>query len=213
MGNSGKLLSGIFSIMVVVAMTSLPLQAQEFNAGVFGGMNGSQVDRDGYGGYNKLSTTAGAFVNREFTKNFSWQLEIKYGGRGAYYVSTDYVIEYKKTSFHYLELPLSVNYIHHEKIQGELGISPDVLISYARYDDQRNKVPVDDQMEGNNRFGLNAFAGLYYWFKPAMGLGLRFTYSVIPYSMREGEAIRYLDKGYFHNVFSLTFAYRIFHPS
>ncbi len=45
------------------------VRAQEFNAGIFGGVTASQVDGDSYGGYNKLGFTAGVFVNREIDNN------------------------------------------------------------------------------------------------------------------------------------------------
>jgi hypothetical protein len=202
---------GLCSLFLVFALSGGAVYAQKFNAGIFTGMNASQVDRDGYGGYNKLSLTAGAFVNREFRANLYWQLEIKYGGRGAYHPPDEKGEGYYKTKFHYIELPLSIHYIHQEKFQGEIGMSPDVLIGYVRYDDVRNKVPSDEKLGGNRRFGLNAFAGVCYWFHPTFGVGLRFTYSVVPYSLR-GESIRYLDSGYFHNVLCLTAAYKIFHP-
>ena len=150
-------------------------------------MNASQVDRDGYGGYNKLSFTGGVFVNREFSQDFFWQLELKYGGRGAYYLGEDVVEDFHKTSFRYIELPLSVHYLLKEKVQVELGFSPDVLISFVAYDNQRNEVPLDEPLGGNRRFGLNAFTGLHYWFHPTFGVGLRFTYSVFPFSLRDGS--------------------------
>lgn len=197
---------------IVVMISVAGVRAQEFNAGIFGGMNASQVDRDGYGGYNKLSFTGGAYVNREFSTNFFWQLELKYGGRGAFYMNQEVVEDYHKTSFRYIELPLSIHYLLDEKVQGELGLSPDILISFKAYDDQRNEVPLEEKLGGNRRFGLNAFAGIHYWFRPALGVGLRFTYSLIPYSLREGASVRYLDSGYFHNVLSLTCSYKFLHP-
>ena len=211
MGKPIKFLAGVFCISVVAALTAPPLHAQKFNAGLFGGMNASQVDSDGYGGYNKLGFTAGAFVNREFSKNFYWQLEIKYSAKGVYHPPDENGEGYYKTKFHYFELPFSVHYMHQEKFQGEIGISPDVLINYVAYNDVRNKVPLDTKLGGNRRFGINAFAGVHYWFLPSMGVGIRFTYSVIPFYVI-GESVRYLDSGDFHNVLSLTLAYKIVHP-
>lgn len=200
-------------MVAVIVLTFLvtPVFAQEFNAGLFGGINGSQVDRDGYGGYTKLGLTGGAFVNREFNTNFFWQLEIKYGGRGAYYFSVNNVYDFNKTRFQYIELPLSIHYLHEGQFQGEIGLSPDVLISFAAYDYQRDKLPQTEPLGGNRRFGLNAFAGFNYWFLPTTAVGLRFSYSVIPYSLRGEASVRYLDRGYFHNVLSLTMAYKIHH--
>ena len=199
-------------LIAVCMLTGGSLYAQKFNAGIFGGLNASQVDRDGYGGYNKLSLAGGVFVNREFSQNFYWQLELKYGGRGVYYLGDILTEEFRLTRFRYVELPLSVQYLHEEKFQAGIGFSPDVLISFAAYDIQKNELPQEEKLGGNRRFGLNAFAGVQYWLHPAFGVGLRFTYSVIPYSLREGASVRYLDSGYFHNVLSLTASYRIMHP-
>jgi hypothetical protein len=188
------------------------LHGQEFIAGIFGGINSSQVDRDGYAGYTNLSLTGGAFVNREISQDFFWQLEIKYGGRGAYYLDLTDVSDFSRTSFQYIELPLSVHYIHKERYQIEIGISPDVLLGFAAYNDQRDRITNEELLEGNNRFGINGFAGVGYWFFPTLGINLRWSYSIVPYSEREGAAVRYLDRGYFHNVLSLTLSYKIFHP-
>lgn len=200
----------VFLLFLLPAM----LLAQEFNAGVFGGLNASQIDRDGYGGYTKLGLNGGVFVNREFTDHFYWQLEIKYSARGSYYLNLkDYVVaDYVRTHFRYFELPLSVHYLHADKFQFELGFSPDVLISFSAYDEYRNELPQDEPLGGNRRFGLNAFAGFHYWTRANLGIGLRFSYSLIPYGLREGAAVRYLDSGYFHNVLSLSLAYKLIHP-
>jgi len=211
MNRSEKGLIASLCVGVIMFLAFSSVSAQEFNAGIFGGMNASQVDRDGYGGYNKLSPTGGVYVNREFSTNFFWQLELKYGGRGALYMDENVVEDYHKTSFRYIELPLSIHYLMDDRVQVEIGISPDVLISFVAYDDQRNQVPLEEKLGGNRRFGLNAFTGINYWIRPSFGVGLRFTYSVIPYSLREGASVRYLDSGYFHNVLSLTLAYQFQH--
>jgi hypothetical protein len=203
--------AGWIALAMMLTLSGMQMNAQEFNAGLFGGMNASQVDRDGYGGYNKLGLSAGAFVNREIGSNFYWQLEIKYGGRGVYHPPDDNGEGFYKTSFHYIELPISLHYLHNEKIQGEIGLSPDVLISFSAYDEQRLKLPSDEKLGGNRRFGLNAFAGICYWVIPPVGVGLRFTYSAVPF-YKIGESIRYLDSGDFHNVLSLTVTYKILHP-
>lgn len=199
-------------MLVLTAVSAAgPLYGQKFNAGVFGGLNASQVDRDGYGGYTKLGLNGGAFVNREFTADFFWQLELKYGIRGVYHLGDILQEDYRLTHFRYVELPLSVHYLHEEKFQAGIGLSPDVLLSFAAYDIQRNELPQEEKLGGHRRFGLNAFADIHYWFRPALGVGLRFSYSLFPYSLREGASVRYLDSGYFHNVLSLSLAYRIMH--
>ena len=104
-----------------------------------------------------------------------------------------------------------MHYLVKEKAQMELGLSPSVLLGFQAYDNQRNQVPLKEPLGGNRRFGLEGFAGVHYWLHSTVSIGLRFTYSVLPYALREGAAVRYLDSGYFHNVLSLTASYKFLH--
>jgi len=195
--------------MIVMVLTSLPLNAQEFNAGVFGGVTASQVDGDTYGGFNKLGLTGGVFVNRELDYNIYWQLEIKYVERGAYENFGPEDPRIDKTVYRYIEFPLSVHYLFDEKVQIEIGISPEVLIHYAAFDEYDKLDP--SLYPDNHRFGLSAFAGIYYWFIPSTGVGLRYTYSAIPFRDPQ-EWHNAMNRGYFHNVLALTLAYKFYHP-
>jgi hypothetical protein len=175
---------------------------------VFGGVVASQVDGDAYGGFNKLGMTAGLYVNRELDLDIYWQLGIKYVSRGAYenFGPNDPRID--KTVFRYIEIPLSVHYLHRETFQVELGFSPEVLLSYASFDEYGKTDPA--LYPDNRRFGVSAFAGIYYWFIPSTGVGLRYTYSAISFrDPKEWNNAQF--RGYFHNVLCLTMAYKFKH--
>jgi hypothetical protein len=137
-----------------------------------------------------------------------WQMEIKYVSRGAYENFEPVSPGYDKTVYRYIEIPLSVHYLFKEQFQLELGISPEVLIQYLSYDGYGQTDP--SLYPDNNRFGLSAFTGLHYWFIPSASVGLRFTYSAISFRPRE-EWNNPLYRGHFHNVLSLTMAYKINH--
>ena len=187
----------------------ISLHAQKFNAGLFGGVTASQVDGDSYSGFNKLGMTAGAFVNRLIDYQIYWQLEIKYVTRGVYKGPTDSDQTLYGSTYHYVELPLSVHYLYDEKIQVEAGASPEVLIT-TRFWDQDSTIDPATYPD-NRRIGLSVFGGLYYWFNPSLGAGIRYTYSAIPFrDPQEWNHPRY--RGYFHNVISLTLAYKLMHP-
>ena len=178
---------------------------QEFNAGLYGGITASQVDGDSYSGFNKLGLTAGAFVNRHIDYSIYWQLEIKYASRGVYKGpgTNDYTMY--RSGYHYVEFPLSVHYLHDEKIQLEAGTSPEVLIGTVFWDEDGIIDPAN--YPDNRRFGLSVFGGLTYWFKSSAGVGIRYTYSAIPFrDPQEWNHPRY--RGYFHNVICLTAAYK-----
>jgi hypothetical protein len=187
---------------------SNPTSGQQFNAGVFGGVTASQVDGDTYGGFNKLGMTAGAFVNRYIEYDIYWQLELKYVMRGVYEapdLSSNFLY---KSSYHYLEFPMSVHYLFDEKIQAEAGISPEVLL-FERFWDQ-DGVMDPSSYPDNRRVGLSVFAGVQYWFASTFGIGLRYTYSAIPFRKPE-EWNNPQYRGYFHNVLCLTAAYQFNH--
>lgn len=199
----------ILSIWLFIMAGCVSLHAQQFNAGLFGGVTAAQVDGDSHSGFNKLGMTAGVFVNREIDYQVYWQMEIKYVTRGVYKGPTDNNPTLYGSTYHYVELPLSVHYLYDGKIQVEAGTSPEVLIT-TRFWDQDGTIDPSTYPE-NRRFGLSVFGGLYYWFGPSFGAGIRYTYSAIPFrDPREWNHPRY--RGYFHNVICLTLAYKLMHP-
>jgi len=213
MNRGKKMAFSVMALMLFFVAGLQPVKAQRFNAGVFGGFSGAQVDRDGYGGYTKLGLSGGAFVNREFSDDFYWQLELRYIARGSYYFMLDKArnAKYQNTKFRYIELPLLLQYLHEEKYQFEIGVSPDILIDYVAkslYKDFSQEEPLG----GNRRFGLNALAGFQYWLTDNLGIGLRFSYSIIPYDLKEGVSTRYSYSGYFHNVLAVTGTWKFMHP-
>ncbi len=198
----------VFILTCLLLLLSFPSFAQQFNAGVFGGVTASQVDGDSYSGFNKLGLTAGVFVNRKIDKNVFWQIEIKYVTRGVYKGPTDNDFTLYRSTYRYIEIPLSVHYLHDDKIQIEAGTSPEVLINVT-FSDQDGRIDPSNYPE-NRRFGLSVFAGLHYWFKPTTGVGIRYTYSAIPF--REPQEWNHANyRGYFHNVLCLTLAYKFNH--
>ena len=199
-----KQYGAVLAIMLLLTMTA-SMKGQQINAGFFGGLNVSQVSGDFYKGFNKLGFTAGVFVNSPIEKNFYWQAEIKYGTRGVYEGPSQGDASLYKSSYHIVELPLSINYLFDEKVMLELGISPEVLIT-ERFWDENGLMP-ESSYPDNRRFGLSVFAGIGYWFNDRMMAGLRYTNSAIPFrDPEEWNNPQY--RGYFHTVISLTLGYK-----
>ena len=195
---------GMLTVFLVAVQPFV--SGQQINAGVFGGIHISQVQGDTYAGFNKLGFNAGMYVSRLIESNFYWQAEIKYGTRGVYEGPTDSNQSLYRSSYHILELPISVNYLFDEKIQVELGTSPEVLVTTLFWDEGglMDKSTYPD----NRRFGLSVFAGLGYWLSDRMMAGVRYINSAIPFrDPEEWNNPQY--RGYFHSVISLSLAYRI----
>ena len=194
----------VLVIMILFIMT-VSMNGQQFNAGFFGGLNVSQVSGDSYKGFNKLGFTAGFFVNSPIEQHFYWQAEIKYGTRGVYEGPSEGDASLYKSSYHIVELPLSINYLFDEKVMLELGISPEVLITERFWDE--NGLMNESSYPDNRRFGLSVFAGIGYWFNDRMMAGLRYTNSAIPFrDPQEWNNSQY--QGFFHTVLSLTLGFK-----
>ncbi len=192
-------------IIILILCISLSSSAQSFQGGIFAGINASQIDNDTYGGFNKLGLNAGAFVSREITPNFYWQMELKYSSRGMYHHPTINQNFIALSNLKYLELPLSIHYFYNEKIQVELGFAPDVLLSEYYEDEHGSLDPA--YAPDLRRFGVNVFGGIYYYFIENMAVGIRYTYSAIPFYPFDFWTARYRDKGYFHDVLCLSVKY------
>jgi hypothetical protein len=194
-------ISMIFTLLFVL---SISVKGQQLNKGLYGGVTASQVDGDYYTGFNKIGWTLGFFMNRDIAYNIHWQAEIRYTTRGVYKAPTDMDPTLYKSSYHILELPLSVHYLFQEKIMVELGTSPELLVVDFFWDEsgliKRSTYP------DNRRFGLSVFAGAGYRFNDRIMSGIRYTNSAIPFrDPEEWNNPQY--RGYFHNVISLTISY------
>jgi hypothetical protein len=196
-------------MMIWPALMTISAYGQKLNMAVFGGITVSQVAGDTYTGFNKLGLNAGFFVNRHIDNNIYWQAEIKYGTRGVYKGPADADQTLYRSSYHVLELPLSVHYLYDEKLVVEIGTSPEILIAALFWDE--NGVLDPSSYPSNRRFGLNVFAGIGYWFKPRLLATVRYTNSAIPFrDPEEWNNAQY--RGYFHNVISLNIAFKVGHP-
>lgn len=177
---------------------------QQFSYGIFGGITASQVDGDSYRGFNKLGGTAGLFFNRHLNYNIYGQAEIKYVSRGVYKGPTDNDQTLYRSTYHYVEIPLSVHYLVQEKYFFELGSSPELFLAAAYADENGALTPED--LPDMRRMAISVFAGLGYWFSERMMAGIRYNYSAIPFRIpQEWNHPRY--RGYYHNVISLSLAY------
>lgn len=185
------------------------LHAQSFQGGVLGGLNAARIDGDTHELYGKLGLNAGAFVSREILPDLLyWQMEIKYTSRGKYNIQRDFqgsVLQIELIDLKYAELPLSLHALFNERIQIELGVSPDVLLK-ERY--EVDYIEVSPEYANDlRRFGVTGFVGANYFLTDKIAVGMRFNYSLIPFYKFDAYAVRYRDSGFFHDVLSLNARY------
>ena len=178
---------------------------QKFQGGVFGGINASRIDNDSYSGYGKLGLNGGAFVGRELAFNMAWKMEVKYTSRGMVHLPTPSQPFIQESNLRYIAFPVSLTYLYNDKVEVELGIAPDILISEYYADEDG---PLDPSYAADlRRFGLNGFLGINYYFIERMAVGLRYTISVVPFYAFDYWTPRYVSSGYFHDVISVGIKY------
>ena len=195
-------------VLLALLPAALSVNGQTLNAGIFAGINASQVAGDSYTGFNKLGLNAGFFMNQLIEYDIYWQAELRFGTRGVYQGPTDNSQTLYKSAYYILEVPLSVHYLYDERIMVELGTSPELLLG-TRFWDEYGLMDSSTYPE-NRRFGLSVFGGVGFWFNDKIMAGLRYTNSAIPFrDPEEWNNAQY--RGYFHNVFSLSVNYRFKH--
>lgn len=198
----------IIAVLLAAATSGF---SQQFQGGVIGGLNAARIDGDGHELYGKLGLNVGAFISREIFQNqLYWQLEVKYTSRGKYNIQRDpsgFPIRIELIDLKYVELPISLHYLFNEKLQVELGLSPDVLL--REYYEVDNDPVSPDYANDLNRFGITAMVGVNYFIIEKLAVGMRFNYSAIPFYKFDAYAVRYRDSGFFHDVLSLNARYYI----
>lgn len=179
------------------------LNAQIFNAGLMAGLNISQVDGDGFAGYNKAGAAFGMFVNTYFSGSWSGQLEINFSSKGSQLKTTPEDPQYYRIALQYIEIPLLAQ-IYFPGFALEGGLSGGYLFS-SREKDETGDIPVTDPFR-KTEF---AFLGGFAWFlSDRISFNPRFSYSLFPIRDHAGGGRYRLNLGQNNNVLSFLVRYR-----
>jgi len=178
--------------------------AQQFHGGALAGFTASQVDGDGYGGFDKSGFTVGLFVNRKLNDKYTWQTEINYSQRGSKKNMNPNKNDYTFYKIHleYVEVPFLLVYNFSETINFLGGLSVGRLIkSY-----EENEI---EQFVSNpfNKVALNSIIGIQYKFSDRLYAGLRETYSIVPIRGFAEQGRFWYKTGSFNNSLSFTMNY------
>ena len=179
------------------------------------GINGAQIDGDGYAGYNKIGLDAGVGALFRFHQFFSVLMELNYEQKGAQQKFTQQnnqgVIDSSsrqlyRVGWDYIEVPISINVQDKKLVMFSLGICPGVMVRYkerteAGQDDTNN--PPNGQP---NRFDLSGFAMLNFVIQQHYMLGIKFDYSFLPIRGAQYPGVsKIIDEH--NNVLTFRFGY------
>lgn len=123
-------------VFVFFFMVYSNFYGQVFKVGVIAGLNGSQVEGDGYGGYHKLGFIAGGFTNMDLSEKFSTQLEMYFINKGSQKNPNTSQGDYDQfyLNINYIEIPLVLRY-QYKKFMFEAGLYYSKFLSYYMYDE------------------------------------------------------------------------------
>lgn len=194
------------TIVFLISIFSFTVYAQDFNAGVLGGINASQVFGDSYSGPNKAGLYLGVFVNRYFSKRSSIQLELDYiqkGSRKNPDGSTGDYDEYK-LRLNYIELPVFYKYDFAEKGTLEAGLSLGVLV----YEDEYT-YPGPPSGQEFSSVDFSANIGIYYTFVKNFRINMRLSNSILPIRPHSSGQTYRLNRGQYNQGIAFILHYII----
>jgi hypothetical protein len=194
-----------FVVLLFIAfLLTKTTQAQIFNAGISAGINISQIEGDGFAGYNKAGPAFGVFVNTFFSEKLAGQMEINYSVKGSQRQPALENPEYYRIDLRYIEIPLLARYFLPSGFVAEGGLSGGYLFKSGEKD-EAGEIPVTHPFR-KTEF---AFVGGIAWLvSDKISFNPRFSYSLIPVRKHAGGGTYRLNRGQNNNVISFGLQYR-----
>jgi len=198
-------------ILIFVFLSSaLLVNAQYFNAGIKAGVVGSQVDGDGFGGYDKFGLDAGLFVNYQLSMRTALQLEMEFIQKGSSHSPNVEKGDYNqyKMRVNYLQLPVLFQYKLAQNFSVETGPAFGLLLS--NYEERDHW-----EIESNpfRKFAFSWIIGGNYAITDRWNANFRVDYSVIGIRQKPASGDRWIffQYGQFNNTLVISIQYIINH--
>lgn len=152
--------------------------SQVFKAGIIIGISGSQVEGDGYSGYNKLGFIAGGFTNTHLSEKFTTQLEIYYINKGSQKNPRPDAGDFDsfKLNINYIDIPLALRY-HYKSFIFEGGFYGSAFLGYSMSDEYGERNTGDYPFKS---YDAGGFLGFNYIIKDRLIFNLRSKNSLLP---------------------------------
>jgi hypothetical protein len=178
------------------------LHAQNFHAGVIGGISTTQVAGDQLSGFNKLGIIAGGFVNKSFTDKTGMQMEIIFiqkGSRKPVDANNNNVYYVMRVS--YFEVPLLFKWQAAQKFNIELGPSFGTLV----FSEEETEFGSYEPVVPFKKFDFSGNVGLSYTLSEKLTVNVRLSNSIIPIrDFASGYSFAFFDRGQYNTVLAFT---------
>lgn len=199
-------------ILSAFLLFSLSFYGQVFKVGLLAGLSGSQVEGDGYGGYNKLGFIVGGFTNVEHSEKFSTQLDMYFINKGSQKnpKTSEGDVDAFKLNINYVEMPFALRY-HYKKFIVEAGLYYSVFLNYSMSDEFGE---VTDEPFPFKKYDFGGFLGLNYKINEHIIFNLRSKNSFVPVrdfqnlDQQIGILNKLLNRGWYNLDLNFTLRYQ-----
>jgi len=196
----------VFCILIFSFYSILSLsQSRIFDPYLSIGAVTSQVDGDGFGGYNKLGGTIAFGIHANLRKRSGFNLALGYTMKGSYdpLVPDQGDYESYKISMNYLEILPSYTYTLH-KIRFDAGTPIGILLNY-NLEDHNGTLPNDPYQFSTLEFQI--LLGVSYQIAEKWYAGIHFQRSVFPISDFKFDTTRGFQGGSYNRLLALKISY------
>jgi hypothetical protein len=188
-----------FLLLILILLYCSKSFSQVFHGGVLAGITASQVDGDGYAGFDKLGFQGGVFIITPITHGIDARMEIKFTSRGAKNPASEDNTGFYKLSLYYIDLPVLAAIKVKQLGSIEFGLIPGYLFAASGENDS-GKIP-DEYLVDFHKFDLGTLLGISFNVSEKIALNFRYSYSVL--SIRDlGSANDYYS--WFGNLFGFS---------
>jgi opacity protein-like surface antigen len=190
--------------LLFFAVSTLTWSQQEFNAGLTAGLNISQIEGDGFAGYNKAGAALGIFANTFFMDELALQVEINYSSKGSQRKTTIEDPRYFRIELHYVEIPVLLRYFFPVGISAEAGLSGGYLFNSS----ERDEVSEIEIRTPFNKTEFAFIAGASWHMTQNLAFISRFSYSILPVRQHAGGGTFRWNRGQNNNVLTFGVQYQ-----
>ncbi|MDQ3051737.1 MAG: PorT family protein [Bacteroidota bacterium] len=198
----------IVTYFIIVFLLPLALPAQQFKAGLIGGVSATQISGDRLAGYHKAGIVAGGVVSVEISRKFDLAMEILYFQKGSRKNSDpeNYDFTEYRLRLNYFEVPLLLQWNYTKRFTFEAGPTFGALLSELE-EDELGEIPNRKPFE---KFELGIAGGMKVHFAKSLSFTARIESSVL--AVRDhisGETYR-LNKGQYNAalLFGLQYTFK-----
>ncbi len=195
----------LFSLLLAFSFTLRAQNNNRFEAGLKIGVNGSQIDGDGYTGWDKAGLNLGVFARTDFSEKWGMQFDLLYSQKGSRdpQDADNNKFNYYLIRLDYVEVPVLAQYSF-SRFRAEFGPTFGVLVN--SYEENENgEIPVS--AFDFKPFELGYTLGGYMDITERFFLNIRYNRSFLPVS----NEFRFLQAqfGFFGGSYNSSFSFAV----